>query len=676
MSRRTATTSSTTSITTSIRRAVAVGVAMAVSATGLLVAAPASAAPASLPHTGRISVSSAGVAGATSVANRAIVSADGRFVLFSTASPLVPDDTNQEWDVYRRDRLGSTTTRVSLTNADKQLTGHAELCGASRNGRFFGFGSNSSGGYQLYRRDIQQGTTTIVSVSSSEVPASRPGGTGVAPDWNCPISDDGRYVAFQAQANNLVPADADTDTDVFRRDVQLGTTILISQSSASVAGDGGSGDPAMSADGAAIAFASVATNLVSSDSNGVQDIFVRTPSVSTTTRVSVKSNGTQLSDSSSDPALTADGNLVAFDSYATGLMSSDTNNDRDVFVRNRTTGAITVATLNSQGIQGDGSSVDPAISDDGRYVTYASTSTSTNLAPGGIAGADDQFRRDVQTGTTQLVSRTVSGATPHDSSYGDSMSADGSVVVFASHADNFVRGDANGQQDIFVRDFDDDILPFAGLDHLIDTQFQDFADRAPTVAEDTEWNARLVNGEVSPDGIVNAMAHAPAWAAKRAPLIRLYWAFFLRSPDIGGLDHWTKKLQHGSSLASVASQFATSSEFQTTYGSLSNQAFVTAIYQNIFDRAPDPTGLAYWTKRLDTKAKTRGDVMVNFSESSEGKRVLKGQTDVLLIWVGMLGTRPPDPVMSDLRLALADGEPPEFVARSIRTLAAYAAHVS
>ncbi|MCU1357864.1 MAG: domain protein beta Propeller, partial [Acidimicrobiales bacterium] len=135
MSRGTATTPIRT-VTTSIRRAVAVavGVAMAVSATGLLVATPASAAPASFPHTGRISVSSTGVAGATSVANRAIVSADGRFVLFSTASPLVPEDTNQQWDVYRRDRLGSTTARVSLTNADKQLTGHAELCGASRNG--------------------------------------------------------------------------------------------------------------------------------------------------------------------------------------------------------------------------------------------------------------------------------------------------------------------------------------------------------------------------------------------------------------------------------------------------------------------------------------------------------------------------------------------------------------
>ncbi|MCU1356579.1 MAG: TolB-like protein, partial [Acidimicrobiales bacterium] len=582
--------------------------------------------------------------------------------------------TNQQWDVYRRDRLGSTTARVSLTNADKQLTGHAELCGASRNGRFFGFGSNSSGGYQLYRRDIQKGTTTIVSVSSSEVPASRPGGTGIAPDWNCPISDDGRYVAFQAEATNLVAADADVDDDVFRRDLQLGTTQLISQSSGNVPGDSGSGDAAMSADGGTIAFASAATNLVSADSNGVQDLFVRTPSTSTTTRVSVKANGTQLSDSSSDPALSADGNLVAFDSYATGLMSSDTNNDRDVFVRNRTTGTITVATLNSQGIQGDSSSVDPIISDDGRYVTF--TSTSTNFAPGGVAGDDDQFRRDLQTGTTQLASRTVSGATPHDGSYGDSMSADGSVVVFASEADNFVRGDANGQKDIFVRDFDDDILPFAGLDHLIDTQFQDFAARTPTVAEDTEWNARLVNGEVSPDGVVNAMAHAPAWAAKRAPLIRLYWAFFLRSPDIGGLDHWTGKLQHGASLASVASQFAKSSEFQTNYGSLSNEAFVTAIYHNIFDRDPDATGLAYWTKRLDTKAKTRGDVMVNFSESSEGKRMLKGQTDILLIWVGMLGTRPPDPVMSDLRLALADGEPPEFVSRHIRTLAAYAAHVS
>ncbi|WP_421120511.1 DUF4214 domain-containing protein [Aquihabitans daechungensis] len=159
-------------------------------------------------------------------------------------------------------------------------------------------------------------------------------------------------------------------------------------------------------------------------------------------------------------------------------------------------------------------------------------------------------------------------------------------------------------------------------------------------------------------------------------MIRLYWAFFLRAPDQAGLDYWTKKLSTGTTLSKVAKHFAASSEFQTKYGSKTNSQFITLIYQNIFDRDPDPAGLAFWTKKLDTKAKTRGDVMVNFSESSEGRRDLAPQTDTILHVLGMLRAMPSKTYL-DLTLGNLKGAwiSPKQVA-SLRAGGSYAARVT
>lgn len=138
-------------------------------------------------------------------------------------------------------------------------------------------------------------------------------------------------------------------------------------------------------------------------------------------------------------------------------------------------------------------------------------------------------------------------------------------------------------------------------------------------------------------------------------MTRLYWSFFLRVPDKGGLDYWVGRYAAGASLAKIAATFSQSSEFQNTYGALSNSAFVTLIYQNIFGRDPDAGGLAYWTAKLDSGAKTRGDVMVSFSESSEGRRVLAPPVDLVLVHLGMLRVMPADPTFTSWRKALEAG---------------------
>jgi hypothetical protein len=143
------------------------------------------------------------------------------------------------------------------------------------------------------------------------------------------------------------------------------------------------------------------------------------------------------------------------------------------------------------------------------------------------------------------------------------------------------------------------------------------------------------------------------------------------------MQYWTNQLTNGKTLAQVAAKFALSSEFQTKYGSKTNEQFVTLIYQNIFERDPDPAGLAYWTGKLDAKAKTRGDVMTNFSESGEGTRFLAPQVDTINIWLGMLRTMPPKAELAQWIADIRSGaKVAEQVATKIRTLPAYASRVT
>src|SRR5213595_159425 len=114
-----------------------------------------------------------------------------------------------------------------------------------------------------------------------------------------------------------------------------GTTERVSMDSAGNEGNGGSGGPAISADGRFVAFASYASNLVPGDTNGVADVFVHDRQTGTTKRVSVNSAGTQGNGGSGSPAISADGRFVAFSSYATNLVPGDTNGVVDVFVHDR-----------------------------------------------------------------------------------------------------------------------------------------------------------------------------------------------------------------------------------------------------------------------------------------------------------------------------------------------------
>ena len=650
---------------------------------------PASAAVTSIPVTSRVSVRTDGSQLPTNsdtvdinIDDLVALSGNGRYVAFSTNGSLQADDTDAGFDVYLRDRVAGTTTRVSLTDADKPLTGTgptsgARLCGMSDDARYIGFWASASNlpggiGGQIYLRDRTAKTTELVSASTAETISGSVSNGGIDPTQPCPISTNGRYVAFTSQAGNLVAGDPNSATDVFRRDRTATETVLVSVDSSEVGATSASTWPAMTNDGSQIAFESGASTLAPNDTNAKTDIFIRRVALGDTFRLSLSSASGQADGDSHHPALSGDGQIIAYSSTAQNLVDDDDSTSADVFVRNRTTGDVALVSRSSNGTQSDVDDRYPSLSNDGRYVGFSSKSAV--LYPLDANNNYDAFRHDRTTQATDLISRTATSnfTGNHYSGLGASISDDGTAAAFISASSDLVRNDTDGHWDVFVRDFTTELTPFGSASTFAAQQFADFEGRQPSSAELAEWNTKVLHGELSPDGAIDALAHGTTWAGKRAPLTRLYWAFFLRTPDLSGMNYWVGRLKAGRSLASVAKQFAASSEFQTKYGSKTNPQFVTLIYQNIFERDPDPEGLAYWTKRLDNKTKTRGDVMTNFSESSEGKRVLAPQTDVVLIWLGMMRTMPTNTLFTVSVANLKAGTPPETFAESIRNQPAYA----
>ncbi|MCU1350846.1 MAG: hypothetical protein JWM05_55, partial [Acidimicrobiales bacterium] len=214
--------------------------------------------------------------------------------------------------------------------------------------------------------------------------------------------------------------------------------------------------------------------------------------------------------------------------------------------------------------------------------------------------------------------------------------------------------------------------PFATLDGLIKQQFVDFAGRQPTSSELTAWHNGITAKTETADDLIVFLAQASAWSDHRAALVRLYWAYFQRVPDLSGFDYWLTRLQAGTkTLAQVSSTYAGSSEFVNKYGNLSNADFVAQIYRNIYDREPDASGHVYWTAKLDRGEKTRGEVMLAFSEASEGIRHLQPHVDTVLIHLGTLRAMPARSVFDAWVEGIPAGVPLSGNVRNLRLSASY-----
>jgi cysteine-rich repeat protein len=266
------------------------------------------------------------------------------------------------------------------------------------------------------------------------------------------VSQDGGTVAFVSSAANLVTGDTNGRLDVFVRDRSSDTTERVSVASDGIQAAADSFAPALSADGSRVVFVSLAQNLVAGDTNGTFDVFVHDRATATTVRVSVATDGAQANGPSFAPRLSADGLMVVFHSQATNLVAGDTNGASDVFVHDIATGATERVSVGSMGEQGNFASTAGTLSSDGRYVAF--NSDATNLVADDTNAVTDVFVHDRVTGATERVSVGSGGEGDRPSGFVDppSLSADGNRVGFLSAATTLVPDDGNNVVDVFVRD--------------------------------------------------------------------------------------------------------------------------------------------------------------------------------------------------------------------------------
>jgi len=416
-----------------------------------LIALPC-AAPLAGQTTTRVSLGPGGVQGDHDSYFSAL-SMDGRLVAFySEASNLVAGDTNGVEDVFVRDRVSQTTIRVSVDSAGVQADGDSEFPVFSGDGRFVAFHSlatnlvpgDTNGTWDVFVHDLQTGATERVSVDSSGVGAS--GESTVAA-----LSADGRFVAFTNFGNLLVPGDTNDSPDVFLRDRLTGTTTRISLTySGGQANRGGAGST-ISDDGRYVLFESSSSNLVPGTMTA-QGIYRRDVVLGTTTCASVDSNGVLANSGGVYSALSGDGRYASFDSYATNLVPGDTNAHADVFVHDFGSGTTTRVSVSSAGVQANGDSTRNAISADGRFAAFVSQAT--NLVAGDTNGVGDIFVHDLVTGITERASVSSLGAQGDAFSSYPALSANGRHVSFFSAATDLVPLDTNGSWDVFVHDLD------------------------------------------------------------------------------------------------------------------------------------------------------------------------------------------------------------------------------
>jgi len=365
----------------------------------------------------------------------------------------VPGDTNNETDVFIRDMKERTTTRVSVRSNGRQANGDSGYASISATGRFVVFlseATNLVAGDDNDRADVfvhdrKTGATSLVSLNSR-------GRLGNGDSGDGSISSDGRYVAFQSDATNLVKGDDNGYEDVFVHDRTLGRTVRVSVHSNGTQGDGNVGympPGAISADGRIVVFSSPATTLVRGDRNDVSDVFAHDLATGKTRRVSVSSVGAEGDEQSSTPAVSADGRFVVFMSQAPNLVGGDGNGDLDVFVHELATGQTRRVSLSSAGTEGSMGADAGTISGNGRFVAFSSTSP--DLVDDDGNGMQDMFVRDRRTGTTVRVSLRSNGEESAGSSGFGLLSADGRFVAFQAEATDLIAGDTNGTTDIYVR---------------------------------------------------------------------------------------------------------------------------------------------------------------------------------------------------------------------------------
>jgi TolB protein len=432
--------------------------ATVVMAAGAVLVLPAGAADDDLDLVSR----STGGAPADGDSSRPEISANGSFVAFtSEADNLSTEDDNDAVNAFVRDVATGTTTFVNRADgaAGAASPDGSFIIAISADGQRVAFEGPSTlvdppaaVWTNIFVRNVPAATTTLVSRADGAA-----GARGDSSSFQPSMSGDARVVAFESLADNLSLVDDNTTTNIFARDLVANTTTLVSRAGGpgGAGGNAESNSPSVSADGRFVAFLSDASNLSDADADGVTDIFVRDLPNNLTILASraTGAGGAGGTGGSGSPAISVDGRYVAFTSNAANLSTEDDNSVENVFVRDlvaNTTTLVSRAT-GAAGPAGNNGSGFPAISGDGRFVTFESLAN--NLSAEDDDTANNVFVRDLLAHTTRPVARATgpAGAPANGDSFNPAISADGRRVAFSSEADNLSDDDLNGFGNIFRR---------------------------------------------------------------------------------------------------------------------------------------------------------------------------------------------------------------------------------
>jgi hypothetical protein len=515
------------------------------------------------------------------------LSDDGRYAVFSTESGPSTDD-NGLADVYLRDRRTGTTEAISVTSEGRAGNRGAFSPSISGDGRYVAFASSSDdlagevprGTSNVFARDRRTGTTSWVN--------HHPDGTRVGSVFETHISADGRAVLWLGYEG------------VFSRRLPDGPIHVVAFGSGWVA--------ALSGDGSYVAYArydgSVPVRRVRL-SDGAIDVVSTTPA-------GAARNGF-------DPQISASGLVVSFTSDATDLRPG-ANGDHDLYLRDLSPGGSYIrlvdARVHNHAMSGNG-------------LTYAFTTARQ------LVSEDTDLAVDVYAtgafGGLELLSADRAPSEPDVSSgRGDwypELSGDGLVATYVSSSTT-----GTGSSMSVPRTFAVAVESVAVGQSVVDAWFPRLFGRPLTTSETTARHSQIATlARTSAEVVVDDLRRE-SFSGPRAGVVRLYQAYFLRSPDTAGYDYWVGRRRAGVSLSEISRAFAGSPEFRTLYGSLTDRQFVDRVYLNVLGRPGDATGVTYWTGQLASGARDRGEVMTGFSESPEYRERTSLQVETIMLY--------------------------------------------
>jgi hypothetical protein len=399
------------------------------------------------------SVTAAGIKGNGNTEQPSLSSSGDRVAFWTVATNLDPADADGVTDVYRKDLTSGDLVLVSTSDAGVKGNDDSNRPMISGDGASVAFGSNATNldpadtdfTYDMYVKHLDTGDLVLASTSDAGVK-----GNGCSCGDKVGLSADGNRVVFASTSTNLDPADTDSSLDVYMKKLRSGDIVLASTSTGGVKGNDVSTNPAVSNSGAQVAFDSDATNLDPADTDDKADIYVKNVSTGVLTLASVTAAGVKGNGNSGTPTLSANGNRVAFASLALNLSPLDPDAVKDVYMKNVMTGELKLVSTSDTGVKGNGDSFDPHISGDGKRVVF--TSMATNLDPADTDPGIDVYVKDLPTGDISLVSTSSDGTKGDGRSFWSSISGKGKHVAFHSESTNLDPGDTDVVTDVYVKD--------------------------------------------------------------------------------------------------------------------------------------------------------------------------------------------------------------------------------